>query len=46
MPVRIKAVFQNWNGVADLDMFYVFCTATGMHTHVTPRDLGLIGQLS
>jgi hypothetical protein len=41
MTVLIKAVFQNWNDVPGLDMFYVFCTGTGMHTHVTPDDLGL-----
>lgn len=41
MPVVIKAVFQNWNGVPGLDMLYVFCTATGFHTHITPADLGM-----
>lgn len=41
MDVQIKAVFQDWNGVPWLDMFYVFCPATGVHTHVTPADLGL-----
>lgn len=41
LPVGIKAVFQNWNGVPGLDMLYVYCPATGMHTHVTPFDVGL-----
>lgn len=41
MPVGIKAVFYNWNAVPGLDMLYVYCFATGCHTHVTPFDLGL-----
>lgn len=41
MTVIVKAVFHNWNDVPGLDMLYVFCTATGMHTHVIPADLGL-----
>lgn len=41
MPVGIKAVFYNWNNVPGLDMIYVYCFATGQHTHVTPFDLGL-----
>lgn len=43
MPVRIKAVFHDWNGVPGLDMLYVYCMATGYHSHVTPADLSLLG---
>lgn len=39
--VEILAVFQNWNGVDGVDMFYVRCEETGQTTHVTPADLGL-----
>lgn len=41
MQVGVRQVFRNWNGVPGLDMIYVYCFATGMHTHVTPFDLGL-----
>lgn len=41
MEVLVKAVFTNWNGVADLDMFYVLVPETGFHTHFSPREAGV-----
>lgn len=41
MRVEVKAVFADWNGVAGLDMLYVYCPATSMHTHVTPTECGI-----
>lgn len=37
--VLIRAVFEDWNGCAGLDMLYVFVHATGEHTHVSPSEL-------
>lgn len=37
----ILAVFEDWNGVAGLDMLWVRCKETGLTTHVVPADLGL-----
>lgn len=45
MQVVVRAVFRNWNDVADLDMLAVRVPATGYTTHVPPRALGL-GRLS
>lgn len=40
MDVTVVAAFHTWNGVAGLDMLYVYVPFTGRHTHVTPLDLG------
>lgn len=41
MVVEVVSVFENWNGREGLDMLYVFVPQTGMHTHVTPADVGM-----
>lgn len=41
MDARVYGVFRNWNMVPDLDMLYVYVPDTGLHTHLTPADLGL-----
>lgn len=40
MTVTVVGAFHTWNNVPGLDMLYVYCPTTGIHTHVTPRDLG------
>lgn len=41
MEVEVVSAFRNWNDVGNLDMLYVYCPATRMHTHVIPAELGL-----
>jgi len=41
MSVVVRSAFHTWNGAGGLDMLYVYVPATGLHTHVTPGDLGL-----
>lgn len=42
MTMEVLAVFRNWNGYKGLDMIFALCYATGLRTHVTPDDLGVI----
>lgn len=40
--VEVRAVFHNWNGIKDLTIFYVFVPATGMHTHLSESECGIL----
>jgi hypothetical protein len=41
MQAQVESVFKDWNGVAGLDMLYIYVPQTRQHTHVVPADLGL-----
>ncbi len=46
--VKVEATFRNWNGVDGLDMLYVenlSSTNDIHHTHVEPKDLGIIALM-
>lgn len=40
--VIVRSVFHDWNGVPGLTMCYVYVPATGYHTHMSERELGLV----
>jgi hypothetical protein len=40
MTATVLLAFHDWNGVEGLTMCYVLCNETGMHTHMSPRELG------
>lgn len=45
MAVEVRKVFHNWNDVPGLTILYVHVPATGYHTHVTPKDLGITSEV-
>lgn len=41
MTVVIRAAYNDWNEIAGLAMFRVFCPETGQFTHLSERELGV-----
>ena len=37
--LTVLAVFENWNGVPGLDMYYVHCHETGHNLHLSPSEI-------
>lgn len=42
MRVHVIYTFHNWNFVDGLTLHYVYVPATGMYTHLSPKDLSVL----